>query len=329
MRAARSATVLALLALGVAPSLLLAAGAGTCPIVDAIAPLTAVAARTAGQPDAQQIASYTQALIDPHPGLYAKEVLGLTPGPGMDRLILASLAQARKAPDREALKARVRAQIAATARAFHRVFADFSCNFPVYLTDSLGVLDGAGREVDGQPAMVLGIGSIELEEPHMSSLAVFFNHEFFHRYHFEAAGFSDDPAEHQAIWRALWAEGLATYVSKVLTPGATTADALLSPHLEERAQPLMPRMAAELLGVLDRIDQTLFFEYFTTGPAAGKHGIPARAGYYVGYVVAQRLAERHSLNALAHLKGEALHDEIARTLDELARLGAVARDPAG
>ncbi len=247
----------------------------------------------------------------------------------MDRGILASLAQARKAPDRRALKARVRAQVAATARAFHRAFADFSCNFPVYLSDSLGTLDGAGRLVDGQPAMVLGIGSIELEEPHMS-LAVFFNHEFFHRYHFEAAGFSDDPAEHQAIWRALWAEGLATYVSQALTPGASTADALLSKHLEERARPLMPQMAAELLAGMDRIDRELFFTYFTSGPTAGKHALPARAGYYVGYVVAQRLAERHSLNALAHLKGDALHDEIADTLRVLVDLlGAVARDPRG
>jgi len=320
----QSAAALVLFALGPSPGLLRAVPPATCPIVDAIAPLDAVAARTAGQSDADQLAAYKEALIGAHPGLYAQDVLGLTPGPGMDRLILASLAQARRAPDRDALKARVREQVGATVRAFHRAFADFSCNFPVYLTDSLGALDGAGRVVDGQPAMVLGIGSIELEKPHMS-LAVFLHHEFFHRYHFEAAGFSDDPAEHQAIWRALWAEGLATYVSRALTPGASTADALLSENLEERARPLMPQMAAELLDGLDRLDKDLFFEYFTSGVTAGKHGIPARAGYYVGYIVAARLAERHSLNALAHLKGDMLHAEIADTLHVLATYGAVAR----
>lgn len=327
MRSGRSGA-LALLVVGLIPAVLRAAPAVTCPIVDAIGPLTQVAARTAGQPDAEQIAAYRQALVVPHPGLYTPEVLGLTAGPVMDRQILASLAQARNAPHREALEARVRAQVGVTARAFHGAFADFRCNFPVYLTDSLGALDGAGRVVDGQPAMVLGIGSIELEEPHLS-LAVFFNHEFFHRYHFEAAGFSDDPAERQAIWRALWAEGLATYVSQVLTPGATLADALLSKHLPERAQPLMPQMAAELLAGMDRVDTELFNEYFTSGPTAGRHGLPARAGYYVGYVVAQRLAERHhSLDALAHLKGDALHAEIADTLRALATYGAVARPPA-
>lgn len=298
-----------------------AAKAETCPIIDAIAPLSIVAGRTAGEPDAAQIDAYKQALIETHPGLYAEGVLGLEPGPAMDQRILASLAQARKAPDREALKTRVRAQVAATSRAFRQVFPDFRCNFPVYLSDSLGVLDGAGRVVDGQPSMMLGIGSIELEEPHMS-LAAFINHEFFHRYHFQAAGFSDDAAENEKIWRALWTEGFATYVSRVLTPGATLADALLSKKLAERAQPLMSRMATDLLAGMDRIDQELFNTYFTSGPAAEKHGLPARAGYYVGYVVAERLAQRHSLNQLAHLKGDRLHTEIAGELRVLASAGA-------
>jgi hypothetical protein len=287
----------------------------SCPIVDAIAPLAAVAASTTGKPDDEQIAAYRRALIDPQPGLYTRDVLGLSPGPAFDAQILASLAQARSAGSRAALEVRVRAEVAATAIAFRRAFADFRCNFPVYLSDTLGQLDGAGRVVDHRPAMVIGIGSIEEELPRLS-LPVFFKHEFFHRYHFQAAGFSDDPGERQEIWRALWAEGLATYVSQVLTPGATTADALLSARLEERAQPLLPRLSSELLGGMDRIDPELFHEYFTTG--GDRPVVPARAGYYVGYVIASRLARHHSLDALPHLKGAPLHEEIARTLRELA-----------
>jgi hypothetical protein len=300
--------------------------AGTCPIVDAIAPLAAIAVATAGESNAEQLAAYRRALIDAHPGLYAQQVLGLKPGPVMDRKILASLAEARTARDRNTLIVRLRAQIAATSRGFARVFPDFRCNFPIYLTDSLGQLDGAGRVVDGRPALVIGVPQLERELPSVS-LRVFLNHEFFHRYHFEAAGFSDDPGENQQIWRALWAEGLATYVSKVLTPGATTPEALLSAHLEERARPLMPQLAADLLAGMDRIDPELFAEYFTSGPAAGRHGLPARSGYYVGYIVAGRLAEHHSLAALAHLEGAALHAEIAGALRELATYGAVARAP--
>jgi len=301
--------------------------AGTCAIVDAITPLAAVAVATAGESDADQVAAYRRALIGAHPGLYAQQVLDLKPGPAMDRNILASLAEARTARDRSALIMRLRSQIAATSRRFSRVFPDFRCNFTVYLTDSLGQFDGAGRVVDGRPALVLGVPQLERELTSVS-LGVLLSHEFFHRYHFEAAGFSDDPGENQQIWRVLWVEGLATYISKVLTPGATTADALMLPRdLAQRAQPLMPRLASDLLAGMDRIDVGLFDEYFRGGPAAGRHGLPIRSGYYVGYIVVERLAERHSLVALAHLRGAALHDEIASSLRELATHGTIPRAP--
>lgn len=116
----------------------------------------------------------------------------------------------------------------------------------------------------------------------------------------------------------LWTEGLATYVSRVLGLGATLADALLSRKLAERAQPLMPRMAADLLAGMNRIDGELFDTYFTSGPAAVRRGLPARAGYYVGYVVAERLA---------HLKGDRLHAEIADALQGLASSGTEDRPP--
>jgi hypothetical protein len=296
----------------------------TCPVVDAIEPLSVVAAATAGKSYLEQIDAYRGALIDAHPGLYTRQVLGLESGPLLERQILASLAQTRAARARDALIAQVRDQIVATSETFGRVFLDFSCNFTVYLTDSLGLLDGAGRAVDGRPALVIGISSIEQELPRLS-LPVLFNHEFFHRYHFEVAGFSDDPGGNQEIWRTLWAEGLATYVSKMLTPDATTADALLSAHLEQRARPLERRLARELLSGMDRIDGELFEEFFTSGPEAGRHGFPNRTGYYVGYLVATRLAEHHRLSELAHLKGDVLHQEIAASLRELAAYNALAR----
>lgn len=299
--------------------------AHTCPIVDAIAPLATVAGKAAGKPDQEQIAAYRRAMIDANPGLYTPSVLGLTPGPLMDRQILASLKQARAATDRGMLEQRVRTQIAATSHVF-RVFTDFKCDFPVYLADTLGVLDGAGRVVDGRHALVIGIDSVERELPQLS-LPVFLTHEFFHRYHFQAAGFSDDPGSGQQIWRAIWAEGLATYVSQGLVPGTSTAQALLSANLEQQARPLVPQMAAELFGGMDRIDPGLYNEYFTGGSDAGRHGLPQRAGYYVGYLVAQRVAQRHDINQLAHLQGGTLYDEIAGTLQQMATLGGVGHDP--
>jgi hypothetical protein len=289
-----------------------------CPIVDATVTLVPVANASADKPDTEQVAAYQHGVIDRWPMLYTQEVLGLVPGSQlMDRQILRSLAATRRDGDSQGLKQLLRTRIAATSRAFG-VFGDFHCNFPIYFADTLEALDGAGRVVDGQRALVLGIGSLAREQQQIS-LQVFLTHEFFHRYHFEAAGFSDDLADRQEIWRNLWAEGLATYVSEVLTPGATRAEALMLPHdLEQRAEPLTGRMARELLAGLDAIDADLFNRYFTTNPRTDRHGLPPRAGYYVGYVVARRLAARHTLTELAHLKGEPLHREIEATLRELA-----------
>jgi hypothetical protein len=73
-------------------------------------------------------------------------------------------------------------------------------------------MDGAGRDVGGRPSLVFGVDTIaQFWMP--QTLPIFLSHELFHRYHFQAAGFSDDLAERDLIWRSLWAEGLATYVS--------------------------------------------------------------------------------------------------------------------
>lgn len=288
-----------------------------CPVIDATVTLVRVARSSAGKSDAEQLTAYRQGVIDRWPGLYTGAVLGLSPGPLMDRQILRSLEAVLRDGDQPELRQLLRTQLSATSAAFG-VFGDFKCNFPVYFADTLGALDGAGRIVDGRRALVLGIGSLAQEQSQLS-LPVFLTHEFFHRYHFEAAGFSDDLEDRQEIWRNLWAEGLATYVSEVLTRGATTADALMIPRdLEQRAEPLTSRMAGELLAGLDGMDEDLFNRYFTTNPKTDRHGIPPRAGYYVGYVVARRLAARHSLAELTHLKGDALHSAIDSTLHELA-----------
>jgi hypothetical protein len=60
--------------------------------------------------------------------------------------------------------------------------------------------------------------------------------------------------------------------------------------------------------------------YFTYGNTeVARRGLPWRSGCYVGYVVARRMAERHSLNVLAHLRGAPLRSEIAEVLRQLSR----------
>jgi uncharacterized protein YjaZ len=185
--------------------------------------------------------------------------------------------------------------------------------------DSLGRLDGAGRLVDGDPALVLGVDQIE-QEGELLSLPVFLAHELFHRYHSQAAGFSDDPGERQAIWRVLWAEGLATYASYRLTPGASLEEALVAPRdLAARSRPLLTPIARDLLAHLDQVDHDTYTTYFTYGdPQVTARGLPWRSGYYVGFLVAQDLARSHTLTELAALRGPRLEAEIRESLSGLA-----------
>jgi hypothetical protein len=304
----------------------LAARAASCPIVDATRDFWPLAQESAGLPAGDQAAQFRARIVAQFPGLYAPDVLGLADPQQFDNRVVAALAavgtpQAR-AP---AIAQSLSRDLPGLIRRFEQSFPDLRCDFPIYLMISLGQLDGAGRIVDGHPALVLGVDTIAQFEQ-AEQLPVFASHELFHRYHYQAAGFSDDPGDRQAIWRTLWAEGLATFVSARLNPERPLADALLLPRdLAERAAPLTARLAAELEHN-DQEDPALYAKYFLYGsPSAEAAGLPSRAGYYIGYRVAEMAARGCTLPALAHMQGPALHQEIQRDLQVLA--GEIADTP--
>jgi len=292
--------------------------ATACEVVDAYSAVARTAVATASATPEEELRAFHEQVIDRFPGLYAQHVLGLKPGPHLDDAIHAALKGAREDATRDQLLLRLRAAIDDASKAFE-VFPDFRCDFPVYLADTLGQLDGAGREVDGRRALVLGIGNLAAEQASLP-LAILMSHEMFHRYHYQAAGYSDDLNERQPIWQALWVEGLATYASQVLAPGTTLSDALADGELAQRAAPLLPSLAGDLLAHMDETNVAVFDRYFSYGDEdVQRRGLPWRSGYYVGYVVAKELARRHTLAALAHLKGARLHDKVADELRRLAR----------
>lgn len=295
--------------------------ASPCRVIDAYTAADTVSQRTIGMPPGDQLTAFRQSVVARYPGLYAPQVLDLSPGQDLDRLILASMASARESRARAALMVTLRQTIDRTQVSF-RSLDGFRCDFPIYLTDSLGQFDGAGRIVDGKRSLVLGVDALDGEQS-LLSLPVFVAHEMFHRYHFMAGGFSDDDADRQPLWRTLWAEGLATYASRVLTRGATVEQALILPtDLSQRAAPLTPRIAADLLAHLDQVDPDVYRTYFTYGnKAVAARGLPWRSGYYVGYLVAERLARHHSLGQLAHMPPAQVHALIRATLRELASSG--------
>jgi hypothetical protein len=267
--------------------------------------------------NAQQVDVFNTHYRADNADLYVQSVIA-APGPTLDAKALVAMREARMHPEWLEADQALTLAVPKLAKRFVSAFPDFRCNFPIYLTATFGILDGAGRIVAGRPSMVVGVDTVSGYES-VSQLPVFFSHELFHRYHYQAAGFSDDLSEKDLIWRSLWAEGLATYVSAKLNPAKSLAEVLLQRDLEARSQPLLPKMAVQLAAALDQMDSKIYGKFFQYGdPEAERSGWPSRAGYYVGYLVAQHLARRHSLAELPHLKEPILRREIGEVLEHFA-----------
>ena len=292
-----------------------AAAAASCRVIDATADFWPLVDRLAEATPAEQAAAFREDVIARFPELYTRDVLGTDDSRQLDKEAVATLAAARRnrMHARQTERTLVR-EIPDYIARFRKSFPDFHCDFPIYLMVSLGHMDGAGRVVGASPALVLGVEMIDrIETP--AQIPVFFAHELFHRYNYRVAGFSDDPGDRQPIWRTLWAEGLATYVSAELNPDRPLSDAMIfPPDLAERAAPQIEGLARALRDN-DAPNPSLYADYFEMG--SRKNGSPPRAGYYVGYRVASLAAREYSLYRLAHLRGPALHRDINRWLDEL------------
>jgi hypothetical protein len=157
----------------------------------------------------------------------------------------------------------------------------------------------------------------ELARIHGSSgnLKIIFQHELFHQYHYQiAAEITDD----RAAWAYMWEEGLATFISRRMNPGATVDQVLVTPdRLSELAQPLLPNLARRLRDIGDSTNPNDYIELFTAEQTPS--GIPARSGYFVGFRVAEKLAATRSLVDLVHLRGTDLKLAVMSALEDLQK----------
>ncbi|HEX4183304.1 MAG TPA: hypothetical protein VHY34_08590, partial [Caulobacteraceae bacterium] len=252
-----------------------------CPVVDSFKGFVDLSARTAEMPPEKQAQAFRSDYLSRHGALYTPEVISLPSGPALDARALKAMKRVREHPEWRAFDLELQRSFRRVAERLAGEFPDFRCDFLVYATETFGVMDGAGRVVSGRPSLIFGIDTIA-QSWTPQALPVFLSHELFHRYHFQAAGFSDDLGERDLIWRSLWAEGLATYVSARLNPSNPLSDALIVPKdLETRAKPFVPQMATELLAAADKVDAKTFGKFFMGGDAeARRAGWPSRSGYY-------------------------------------------------
>lgn len=197
---------------------------------------------------------------------------------------------------------------------FKKSFPDFQMTLPIYLLHSLGEMDGGTRDLNQEIYFIFGVDGM-LRYHQTNNDSAFFHHELFHIYHLQAMRDCPQPG----LWGNLWTEGLAVYVSQVLNPSASPDELLLDFPTGSYAATVakLPESFAHLeTKILESENEQLYAALFT---AAGKDdsGLPARRGYYLGYLVARELGKTHSLTELAKMSCSDARKEVIATVNTL------------
>lgn len=190
------------------------------------------------------------------------------------------------------ISANIENTLPARLTSFQKTFPDFACSTPIYFLYSAGAFDGAVRDVEGKPALMFGVD--EIARIHGQQDSALFSHELFHVYHSQII-----KEQSEALYWALWEEGLATYVSRTLNPDLPENKICCLPDVSAVRQ-VLPKIAGELLSKLDSTSQSDSARYFLGSQE--NLDVPERSGYYVGYFIAQQLGKSRSLAGLARLQ---------------------------
>jgi hypothetical protein len=200
---------------------------------------------------------------------------------------------------------------------FTRRFPDFRPSVPVYVLHSLGEADGGTRSLPHGDVLFFGIDSMVRFHGNGDDTP-FFHHELFHTYHTpRLADCAGGP-----MWAYLWIEGLATYVSKALNPGASEAELLLDipAGMAARYRDTLAESLAQFEQVADSTDRAVYRDLFTR---ASTGSLPGRRGYYLGYLVAAEAARTRDLPTLASLGCPQVREVVFSTIHTLRTSGGI------
>lgn len=199
-------------------------------------------------------------------------------------------------------------RLAAGLRGFQQTFGDFNPKHDYYLTVSFS-FNGKIAEVNGKPVLALGLEKFIASD---ADFDITVAHELFHLHHF--ATFSTAGA----LYRGVWAEGLATYASAMLAPGHRLSRYLgFTGSRMNQIHDNYQSIAGFILRNLANNDRAI--KRACLGMEDNSLGIPPGAGYYIGVNVVQALIKRgESLASLARWSPEVVLRNMRRVLTELA-----------
>ena len=188
---------------------------------------------------------------------------------------------------------------------------------------------GAVRPLKDRDIVVFGAEEIATTLGTKTGFDVLVHHELTHLYHQQVnaemramiAEVYLPPYEGREakLYQVLWLEGLAVYTSRLLNPRAPDKEVLLSEHVAAHVKARWPRLAADIRDHLDSSRKADIDLYLFDSDSRGT--VPRRTGYFVGMLIAQRLAKEYSYAELCRLAGPKLRQEIERALRGLEKEG--------
>jgi Predicted Zn-dependent protease (DUF2268) len=270
--------------------------------------------RVAPEGEVNSAKLFKEMVIQPHPEVYDRPQVFKTDLGTLEQY-LAELHE--YLPGIEDIHRRFNEQRASIQAKFLNTFPGFDASRArIYLMLSLFRFDGKIPH-DNPHMLLLGLDGLAKFHGRNARLPVILSHELFHVYHFQVNPLPRD-TDQVELYRLIWQEGLATYVSQVLNPDASLADVLLDPRLAKEGPKYISMLAHNLLTQLESTDDAttaLYLSYRRGGQ------IPARMGYLIGYEIAKRTAATHPLTDLARLRGHALLKLVRQETQILARPG--------
>ncbi|MFC3712110.1 hypothetical protein ACFOMD_05995 [Sphingoaurantiacus capsulatus] len=306
----RSAMLAAALLVG--SSALAAPATGKLQLIDLTDDFAREWDRTAALPDAERVAAFKAAFAKLIPGFYDHQRMGL-PGPERyDEHLLKALKTYPEKRDAIAAMSRDFAALFAPALASYEArFGPMTGYPPIYLVNSIGEFDGGTRDLPEGVRLLFGADVMAKNYANISAQP-FFHHELFHLMHGRTF------PECQPVWCALWTEGLAVYAAVQLNPKATDDELLLNWPTPLRAAVDGDRTLA-VCDMCKHLESTAPKDYrvlFSNGKP--DTALPARYGYYLGYLIAAEAGKTRSPDQLAALKQAEVRPLIDETLAQLA-----------
>lgn len=196
---------------------------------------------------------------------------------------------------------------------FQKRFPDFKLdNVDIYIAHSMGGSNGAAVPLDGRTMFYLGVDMIAIHNnyPHQKP---FFDHEFFHVYHLQKYKLANK------FYARFWMEGLATYVSKKMNPDATNTELMIDDTLIARTLPILPEMATDVLNNLEAEDKDLKLKFKYFDIESKDRNIPPRAGYYLAYLLVQKIAQDASIGQMASWQEQEILERMKRALKDYSK----------